>query len=475
MAFTLRTTGNYGIVGYRSVGNFGAPSIRDVWNTLDMHDNYIINVKDPITPQGAATKQYVDDRAAGLDPKASCTYATVSNIANFTVKATVEAALDPVSAVAPVLVDENRVLVKNQTNATENGIYWWQDSSASLVRAPDQDGTPGNEVSGGNYTFVEAGDTLAQSGWIVEGKGVLVIGVDNIRWTLFSARPSYTVLGSGAAPIRDITNGQTFNFKSFVGGTDISVTQSSTEVLISSTATATTLDSLGGTSLVPSPNVGPALDIKGLTAGTDISISSSATALTINNTRAIDSVSSAGGTSLVSSGTAPNFVLKGLTAGTGISLTPGVNDISIAVSAVTPNIIKTTYEVAAADGIAVTAGVLTAVPINTTSYSSGGLTRAGSGIVINATGVYTMSGTCSVDDEPGRMQILIYLNGGLVAIQNSRDQLTGSGSEVVIFHTGSFTAGDILELFLITTSDCRIGTDFAGGNNGYASFTVQQL
>jgi hypothetical protein len=82
----------------------------------------------------------------------------------------------------------------------QNGIYVVTTAGASgaLERAPDQNGDPAAEVSGGNYTFVENGTTLATSGWVLQGNGVLTLNVDPIVWVQFSESSSYTA-GSGLA------------------------------------------------------------------------------------------------------------------------------------------------------------------------------------------------------------------------------------------------------------------------------------
>jgi len=153
---------------------------------LDFGSIRLVSVADPVNPQDVATKAYADGIAAGLDPKASVRYATLSNIASIASanQATIEAALDTVSASAPTLVNGDRVLVKNQTNPVENGIYAF--NGTNLVRAADFDGSPSNEVSGGAHTFVEAGDTYAGAGFVVVADGVVVVDTDAINFTQFS-------------------------------------------------------------------------------------------------------------------------------------------------------------------------------------------------------------------------------------------------------------------------------------------------
>ena len=82
----------------------------------------------------------------------------------------------------------DRVLVKDQTNAFENGIYVVTTGSTPtatiLTRALDQDGSPGSEVSGGNTTFVETGPTHEKTIWSVIWDGQIDFSnPDPLNWS----------------------------------------------------------------------------------------------------------------------------------------------------------------------------------------------------------------------------------------------------------------------------------------------------
>lgn len=167
-------------------------------SNLDMVNHNIINVLDPVNPLDAANKEYVDAVAAGLDPKASvrvattadlsATYATSPSNGQFT---SAPAIIDDI-----VLVVNDRILVKNQTDPKENGIYTYTAAN-QLTRSSDMDGSPSNEVSGGNFTFVEVGTVNAGSGYVLQGNGTLTLNTDNLVWTQFSAAGSYSADGQG--------------------------------------------------------------------------------------------------------------------------------------------------------------------------------------------------------------------------------------------------------------------------------------
>lgn len=124
---------------------------------------------DPLSPLHAATKQYVDGLASGVTYKTSARVATTANI---TLSA--PQTIDGVAAVAG-----DRVLVKNQTTATQNGIY--VVAAGAWTRATDADTT--GELNGGATVWVNEGTTQADTGWTVTNDGVVTIGSTNISWT----------------------------------------------------------------------------------------------------------------------------------------------------------------------------------------------------------------------------------------------------------------------------------------------------
>lgn len=70
------------------------------------------------------------------------------------------------------------------------------DAAWVLIRATDQDGTPTNEVSGGNFTFVEQGTANASTGWTVQWTGNVIVDTNPINWIQFSAAGA-VIAGAG--------------------------------------------------------------------------------------------------------------------------------------------------------------------------------------------------------------------------------------------------------------------------------------
>lgn len=139
----------------------------------------------PTADQDVANKAYVDSVAQGLDIKASCLYTTTGNI-------TLSGLATQVNGDWPsTLTAGDRILVKNQTNQAQNGIY--AAASSGWTRTADMNNWA--EVPGA-FTFIEDGATLSATGWVTTAGSTGTIGVTNMPWTQFSGAGTYTA-GNG--------------------------------------------------------------------------------------------------------------------------------------------------------------------------------------------------------------------------------------------------------------------------------------
>ena len=129
-----------------------------------------------------ATREYVDAATAGLNVHDAVKAATIENI-NIATDLENGDVLDGVT-----LATGNRVLVKNQTTKSQNGVYVVQASGAA-VRATDYN--EAGEVDAGDFIFVEAGTVNGKTGW-VQTNTITTIGSDNIEFTQFSGAGTYT-------------------------------------------------------------------------------------------------------------------------------------------------------------------------------------------------------------------------------------------------------------------------------------------
>lgn len=140
--------------------------------TVALNSARISGLADPVDPQDAATKAYVDGARSGLDVKESVKVATTANI---TLSNT-----QTIDGVA--LSNGDRVLVKNQTTGSQNGIY--VVSTGAWSRAEDADTNA--EVTAGLFVFVEQGDTNADSGFVLTTDSPLIVGTDALTFVQFS-------------------------------------------------------------------------------------------------------------------------------------------------------------------------------------------------------------------------------------------------------------------------------------------------
>ena len=155
----------------------------------------------PTSDLHATTKVYVDNLAAGIQFHKSVRIATTTNwsavYANgtngygATLTASVNQSINPADGVTLVVGD--RILVKSQTDAKQNGIYditsvGGSSSKWVLTRSADSDNNPNGEVAGGDFTFVTEGSTNVGIGFILSSpSGVATIGTDNLVYAQFNA------------------------------------------------------------------------------------------------------------------------------------------------------------------------------------------------------------------------------------------------------------------------------------------------
>jgi hypothetical protein len=148
-----------------------------------MGSNKLTNLAEPTDAQDAATKYYVDSVAQGLDVKASVRAATTAPI-------TLSSALENGDTLDGVtLATGDRVLVKNQSTASENGIYVVKASGA-----PDRalDANSDADITAGMFTFVEQGTTNGDTGWVLTTNGPITLGTTSLVFTQFSGTGTYS-------------------------------------------------------------------------------------------------------------------------------------------------------------------------------------------------------------------------------------------------------------------------------------------
>jgi len=157
-----------------------------VWTgDQDAGGQELTNLKEPTATSSAATRGYVDARAAGLDPKASCRAGTTQdlslegtgfsyvNTGGVSARGQFTWTAGPTTLDTIALIDGDRILVKNQTNQDENGI-WVRTSANTWDRATDYDEDA--EVTAGSFTTVSEGATQGDRGYLMTSDDPVTIG-----------------------------------------------------------------------------------------------------------------------------------------------------------------------------------------------------------------------------------------------------------------------------------------------------------
>ena len=145
--------------------------------TIDVSSARITSLATPTGSTDAATKAYVDAQLQGLDVKNSVRVATTAN-------GTLSSAFANNSTVDGVtLATNDRILIKDQSTGSENGIYT-VNASGAPTRATDFDAD--SEVTGGAFFFAEEGTTNADNGFVLTNDGAITVGTTALTFTQFS-------------------------------------------------------------------------------------------------------------------------------------------------------------------------------------------------------------------------------------------------------------------------------------------------
>jgi hypothetical protein len=171
---------------------------------IAMSNNKVTGVATPTADQDAANKAYVDNVAQGIDAKASCRAATTANIT-----LSGNQTIDGVAVIAG-----DRVLVKNQSSAADNGIY----VAAASTWSRAADANTWDELVAA-FTFIEAGTDNGNNGYICTISPGGTLGVTAVTWAQFSGA-GQILAGTGMSKTGNTLNVNTASSSRIVVGAD---------------------------------------------------------------------------------------------------------------------------------------------------------------------------------------------------------------------------------------------------------------
>jgi hypothetical protein len=255
-------------------------------SVLDVDTARVINASAPQDETDLVTKSYADSLKEGLDVKDSVEAATTGDI-------DLTSSTDPNPVDGVTLTDGDRILLKDQTTASENGIYAAATATdpTTWTRTPDADG---DDLTDGTFVWVNEGTTNADKGFILTTDDPITVGTTDLTFVQFS----------GAGQISAGTNlnksGDTINLDATISLSAVDVSgqytignqKLATEIvdsgqvsLASGSATVTTGITTTDATFYPAIGVDdPGADVTGLAAQLDFNSTSGEYELTVKET-----------------------------------------------------------------------------------------------------------------------------------------------------------------------------------------------
>ena len=202
LATSITATSGNMTVG-AAAGNNSVNLVPTGTGSVDVANKRITSVAEPTQSTDAATKNYVDAVKTGLDVKDSVRVTTTANLTATYANGTsgVGATLTNSGTQAALTIDSivltvgDRVLVKDQTTALQNGFYkvttvGTVSTNWVLTRTVDAD--ENTEITPGAFTFVEEGTVGNDNGYVCTNTGAITIGTTAITFVQFSGAGQIT-------------------------------------------------------------------------------------------------------------------------------------------------------------------------------------------------------------------------------------------------------------------------------------------
>jgi len=389
-------TGTLGVSGASTLASFSATS-GSLSGDINMNSNKITNLGTPAAASDAATKSYVDLAVQGLSAKEAVRVAT-------TAPGTLATSFENGDTIDGVTIATNdRILIKDQSNAIENGIYTVNASGAPTRAADFTNGS--NE--GGSFVFVTSGTTNGDNGFVVvNDTGSDVVGTNGLTFTQFSGAGQITA-GTGLSKSGNTLSVNTSQTQITSVGTltDLTVSGGSTlSTITSANTTASTSNTTGALTLAGGIGISNTTDTVSITNGgsfTTAGGASIAKSLRVGTTLFVENGS------WTSNGN--DVFINGNTASISLRPTVGSSTNSVVIST-TQTLLKNASSVdafildKATDSITIIGALISSNTTTSTSNSTGALTLAGGIGISNTTdatsntngGTFTTAGGAAI-------------------------------------------------------------------------------
>jgi hypothetical protein len=167
------------VQAYR-LDQFAAPN-----TSLNANNQKIISLANGTAAGDAVNLGQLQAASAGLAPKDSVRAASTANV-NI---ASPGATFDGVTIAGGDSAQRKRVLLKDQSTASQNGIYDWTGAATPMTRSTDADS---EDDLLGALVSVQEGTANGNSLWMMTTDGPITVGTTGLSWTQFLSGIAYT-------------------------------------------------------------------------------------------------------------------------------------------------------------------------------------------------------------------------------------------------------------------------------------------
>lgn len=170
--------------------------------SVSLGNQTITSVGTPSNATDAANKSYVDTSISALSSVYKYRTVHAASVADVTISSA------PASIDGHTMLSLERVLLKNQSTASQNGIYVWNGTGSAMTR--DTDSNVWDEITGA-LVYVEQGSTQADTRWFCTADSGGTLGTTSITYVqdasgaisasnfVFNEVPSGSVNGSNTS------------------------------------------------------------------------------------------------------------------------------------------------------------------------------------------------------------------------------------------------------------------------------------